>query len=452
MLERKIACRFVWKLPSLSDSSVRAAIFYTANVFACGGLSILAGFVPSKYDEKESRELAHVAIDGIHRAFALRRQTFATEFSRQLIKEHFTARLARLFVQILGQCLWRSTTKIRDEELVYAERSSYILWDITKCDRSVKEQVGTDDDFVAAFMQSLRLFLGDPADGQKRTKVVMSNLLHAFLQLSREPNNLDHFESHEAVETLVQLLAEVESREMYGILLQITFYLCRLSRPRKTLAAKRGLVPHLLHAVKNQRDARQFAVPLLCDMGYIPGTREELWRHHVVEFYIELLHDSVWRHLALASMTAWAVDDIKRIENVLLKAHNLESLILFVREVKAQDLSIRIFWIPLVKLMRASNRLSHALGCSGFFVMRILELLKCREARVRKSLLMMLRYTFKAISTERQLSFMLKHNLFPIIKRMADREAQKGIVIVARVANKLQADFNLCIEAAADLK
>ena len=101
--------------------------------------------------------------------------------------------------------------------------------------------------------------------------------------------------------------------------------------------------------------------------------------------------------------------------------------------------------------MRASNRLSHALGCSGFFVMRLLELLKCREARVRKSLLMMLRYTFKAISTERQLSFMLKHNLFPIIKRMADREAQKGIVIVARVANKLQADLNLCIEAA-DLK
>ena len=199
------------------------------------------------------RELAHVAIDGIHRAFALRRQTFATEFSRQLIKEHFTARLARLLVQILGQCLWRSTTKIRDEELVYAERSSYILWDITKCDRSVKEQVGTDDDFVAAFMQSLRLFLGDPSDGQKRTKVVMSNLLHAFLQLSREPNNLDHFESHGAVEAMVQLLAEVESREMYGILLQITFYLCRLSRPR-TLAAVRGLVPHLQHAVKNQRD------------------------------------------------------------------------------------------------------------------------------------------------------------------------------------------------------
>ena len=150
-------------------------------------------------------------------------------------------------------------------------------------------------------------------------------------------------------------------------------------------------------------------------------------------------------------MTAWAVDDIKRIENVLLKAHNLESLILFAREVKAQDLIDKDILNPLVKLMGASNRLSQALGCSAFFVMRLLELLKCREARVRISLLMMLRYTFKAIPAAKQLSFMLKHNLFPIIGRMADREAKKGIVIVARVANKLQADFNLCIEMS-DLK
>jgi len=258
------AAKFVRQLCSSSDFTLQMFI-------ACGGLSILAGFVPSKYDD-ESRELAHVAIDGIHRAFALRRQTFATEFSRQLIKERFTVNLARLFVQILRQCLWRNkgqdgAAKIRDEALVYAERSSYILCDIAKCDRSVKEQVGTDDDFVAAFMQTLRLFLGDPADGKKRTKVVMSNLLHAFLQLSREPNNLDHFAAHGAVEAMVQLLAEVESREMYGILLQITFYLCRLSRPRTLAAAHAGLVPHLQQAVKNQRDARQFAVPLLCDMG-----------------------------------------------------------------------------------------------------------------------------------------------------------------------------------------
>ena len=254
--------------------------------------------------------------------------------SRQLIKEHFTARLARLLVQILGQCLWRSTTKIRDEELVYAER--HILWDITKCDRSVKEQVGTDD-FVAAFMQSLRLFLGDPSDGQKRTKVVMSNLLHVFFS-SRESRTISiTLNLTKLWKRWYNFSPKSSPEDVRYLASDYIHYLCRLSRPRKTLA-KRGLVPHLLHAVKNQRDARQFAVPLLCDMGHIPGTREELWRHHVMEFYIELLHDSVWRHLALASMKAWAVDDIKRIENVLLKAHNLESLILFVREVKAQDL------------------------------------------------------------------------------------------------------------------
>ena len=58
----------------------------------------------------------------------------------------------------------------------------------------------------------------------------MDQLLRCFLNLSYEPSNLDHFAANGAVESMVQLLAEVEAAETYSTLLQITFFLCRLSR------------------------------------------------------------------------------------------------------------------------------------------------------------------------------------------------------------------------------
>jgi len=489
------AAKFVRQLCNSSDLTLQMFV-------ACGGLAVLADFVPSKYEGAPQRELAHVAIDGAFRAFALRRRIFATEFSRQLVKQRFTVRLVRLFVHVLGQCLWssasaskspngassspevkavrkalalaRARTKTgkdaardkkiaeleaklsaltdhggdRDTSLLYAERASSILMHISKCDRSVKEKVGTDDDFVTAFMQALRLFLGDPAEGKTKTQVVMNHLLRTFLHLSMEPTNLDHFAAHGAVEAMVQLLAEVEVPETYGTLLQITFYLCRLSRPRILAAANAGLVPHLQKAVEKKRHAKQFAVPILCEMAYIKGAREELWKHHVAEFYVELLHDTVWRHLALASLQVWAKDDMSRIESVLMQAHNLESLISFTREVNQQDLIDKDLLNPLEKLMSASARLSRALSSSGFFVHRLLGLLMCKAARVRKAILMMLNHAFQANPPAKQMSFMLKHNLFPVVGRMAKEEAKQGIVIVARVANKLLVDFNLCIERA----
>ena len=67
------------------------------------------------------------------------------------------------------------------------------------------------------------------------------------------------------------------------------------------------------------------------------------------------------------------------------------------------------------------------------------------QARVRKALLMMLHHAFKANPPKKQMAFMLKHDLYSIVGRMADTEAAQGIVIVATVANKLQVDFNKCI-------
>ena len=39
---------------------------------------------------------------------------------------------------------------------------------------------------------------------------------------------------------------------------------------------------------------------------------------------------------------------------------------------------------PLEKMMSLSERLSRALSWSGLFIVRLLELLKCREVRVTK--------------------------------------------------------------------
>ena len=87
-------------------------------------------------------------------------------------------------------------------------------------------------------------------------------------------------------------------------------------------------------------------------------------------------------------------------------------------------------------MLSKSPAIARALGCSGLFVLSIVNRLNTSEAIVLRSLLKILQCIHQNHPSPRQL--VLDHNLYSIVKGLAQAEGQ---VVVNLIANKLLKDF-----------
>ena len=76
------------------------------------------------------------------------------------------------------------------------------------------------------------------------------------------------------------------------------FYLCRLktARSRQEQAAVAGIIPYLKSAIETRSPVKTFALQIMCDLAHASDlTREQLWRHDGLDFFLDLQEPSPTR-------------------------------------------------------------------------------------------------------------------------------------------------------------
>ena len=96
---------------------------------------------------------------------------------------------------------------------------------------------------------------------------------------------------------------------MRNQILNTIFNLCRINPRRQEEAALAGVIPHLQRfASEPNSPLKQFALPILCDMVHAgKTTRQKLWQHDGLRFYLGLLKDQYWLVNALETALFWCV-------------------------------------------------------------------------------------------------------------------------------------------------
>src|ERR1700760_3681197 len=97
-------------------------------------------------------------------------------------------------------------------------------------------------------------------------------MLKFIKNLSMLPTTQDSLQNAGALETLIGLLGSVGVRQQKNLvaneILSIIYNLCRLSKLRQEVAAKRGAVPLLMDAARSGLALREFALPIICDIAH----------------------------------------------------------------------------------------------------------------------------------------------------------------------------------------
>ena len=142
----------------------------------------------------------------------------------------------------------------------------------------------------------------------KEYNEIIEYLLKSIKNFTMEPTALNDLESIGTIGILINILSKSMNSNYKNHILPSLYNLCRIEIRRLDLAAKEGIIPHLQLIINENSYLKQFALPILFDIVRASNTsRDELWKHNGVEFYINLLNEKYWQTFALNSLTYWSV-------------------------------------------------------------------------------------------------------------------------------------------------
>ena len=215
------------------------------------------------------------------------------------------------------------------------------------------------------------------------------------------------------------------------------YNLTRLNKARLEAAVVSNAVEPLLVMASSTGSAlRQFALPVLLDLGYASeACREHLWDHGGVDFYLSLLSFKYWGGLALNSLAAWLelASSARQasMEEILVREHSK-----IVEALSSMQESITPVFTALQRIIALCPRLSNRLSGGGDFVPSLLRRLESTDAAVRLGVLRLLRLLYERSESPRQ--FITIHRLYSLLHRVATDRA----VMVNHVARELLKAFN----------
>lgn len=139
-------------------------------------------------------------------------------------------------------------------------------------------------------------------------------MLKFIKNLSNLSTTLDALHAADAIDLLIELLSSgmktghSHFREISNQALNTMFNLCRLSKDRQEYAAVNGIIPVLLDIMQTDRPAKEFVLPILCDMAHSGSKgRRFLWQNNGLDFYVSLLSERSWQVATLDAIFVWSV-------------------------------------------------------------------------------------------------------------------------------------------------
>ncbi|KAJ1029990.1 hypothetical protein NDA16_000903 [Ustilago loliicola] len=385
-------------------------------VLSCRGLRTLVNLIDEDY--LEQKDLVWIGVGCVSSVLELQSPASRNDFCRMLAQEGLLEPLSSALQSVID-----------DEEDEYASEARanilQILLIYSQSDNFLKKQVAT--------RSVLRRILRSASSLDPEALTLMLKIVK---NLSMSPAILDEMQNANTIEILTNILAKHHSgphgTEMSNQVLNTMYNLCRLSKSRQEEAAQAGIIPQLLRVARTNSPLRQFALPILCDFAHAgKATRKMFWQHRGLQFYLKLLEDPYWQVSALESVLVWLQDETARVEEVLLQATSIESLLCVFATSKAN--SFENLLEPFVKMCRLSSGIVAAMARNTIFVKRLLERLSHPKAVVRLNLLRITKMICDLKGDARS-PLVEKLNVYDVVEKLS---AKDNAVLVKELARDI---------------
>ncbi|SPO40049.1 related to MAPKK kinase [Pseudozyma flocculosa] len=339
-------------------------------VLSCRGLRTLVDLIDEDYADR--KDLVWIGVGCVSSVLELQSPASRTDFCRMLAQDGLLEPLSTALLSV-----------VRDAEDPYAQQAqAHILQTFlifSQSDGWLKKSLATRS-VLRKLLQATQMLGPEP----------LIQMLKILKNLTMNPATLDEIQNANTIEILVRILAEhhggAHGTEMSNQVLNAMYNLCRLSKSRQEEAAESGIIPQLLRVAQTKSPLKQFALPILCDLAHTgKGTRQLLWQHRALHFYVGLLEDPYWQVSALDSIHVWLQDETHRVEEVLLQPSSVDSLLCLFATSKAN--SFENLLEPYLKICRLSTAITIAMGKNSAFLRKLVDRLKHPKAVVRLNLL-----------------------------------------------------------------
>ncbi|KAI0386938.1 cell division control protein [Hypomontagnella monticulosa] len=389
---------------------------------SAGGLNVLVEFLDEDYDS--ARDLVLIGVNGIWNVFELQGPTPKNDFCRIFSRSKILDPLALVLHRVLDEDVENELAELIEGRIIN------IFLFFSNADSYVKETIA-DRQVLKSILKNLR----------RMTPVHQITMLKFIKHLSSLSTTVEALHSADAIDFLIELLdssmrhGHSHFREISNQILITMFNLCRLSKDRQEYAAVNGIIPVLLKFLKTDRPAKEFALPILCDMAHSGSKgRRFLWQNKGLDFYTSLITDQYFQKPALDAIFVWLQEETAKVEAHLLGGQFTDALISCFRTQTFNDK----FMEPLLKLIRLSPSLTASLAKPDMYSGIAQGLLsKKSDVRLRLDLLKFIRSILEApqetdyFTTRDDTHLRL---LFDVIRTLAEKDSS---ILVRNLASDL---------------
>ncbi|KAI3652518.1 hypothetical protein MP228_001943 [Amoeboaphelidium protococcarum] len=356
-----------------SENTVRCFV-------SCDGLSTLVQLLNESYNSQR-KNLVFTAIEGLNVILHQSNNYPKNEFCMMLSKYDAVFVLFEVLKDLIYDDL--------SETEGYIIKLIEVISVFTRSNLKVKEAMSTKrtiKSFIDVYPKLAARHQLELLKGIKNISVVQS-ALDALQILNGGPMIVNMLSRHEG-----KYLKEIRNQALF-----IVFNFCRVNKTRLEIAAKAGMIQHLLKIVQTNSPLKQFALPMLCDLSHGSKIcRELMWMHDVLSFYLQLLKDAqnpYWQTQALDSIVAWMAEESDQVEKALLNGKNLDVLIQGFVECKSSNMVNLIG--PYQKLLSSSHTLPSQISKAPF-MQKLVDSLSLKQVSIQLPLLKMLMSILKA--------------------------------------------------------
>ncbi|CAB4384200.1 unnamed protein product [Rhizophagus irregularis] len=387
---------------------------------SCRGLKVLVDLLQEDY--AKHKQLIWIAVNGIWSVFELQSPTPKNDFCRLLSKYGL--------LDPLSITLHNVIVDPDPSAPCYVNKIVNIFLLFSQADAHIKEIMATRTRVVPRIFEDL----------DKLSPILTVAMLKCIKNLSMNSNTLEALQNAGTIKVLTGILdvqAPPYVTEISNQVLNTMFNLCRINKSRQKAAANAGIIPHLKYFAYNKSPLKQFALPILCEMPHAGGDcRDLLWRHDILQLYLDLMTDQFWQVNAIEAILVWLQEETEKVEPVLLQPKNIELILEAFITAKAN--SFENILEPLHLITQLSQSVTCALAQQNFFK-RLLHRLGHPKPVVRLNLLKILKSVCD-VHPQRE-AVVEQYGLYNIIEQMSKEDPA---VLIKELAKEIlsQGYFN----------
>lgn len=385
LLARLLSARFLHKMLQL-ERVLRMFI-------ACRGFSVFVDLLEP--DIVQAGELSMIALEGIDKLLTMDNQRHKRDFCRRFAR---CGLLDRIIDGISFNMECAKVLLCKEDSQAHLKAGSIsnggcsannMLDHVTKLASLLETFAARADSMVKVEITTPHVLLkivrqiGDPLVPQS----AIQSILCCVRDLSRDPQTHEALQSAGTIEMLVRYLSEQHGGETSSehFIISSLHNLCIVSPARQEAVARAGVVPYLQRIiVSKDMNVRSLCIDMYSGLACASSaTRDELGKHHGVDFYVELMvllcapgTVRKWQARVLQSMSEWLEDEQQgvMVEKRLIAEENRRRFCEAMAQIRLNE--VEGVLEPYYKMVTGSEAFNRVFGASKELVVAMVRWLE----------------------------------------------------------------------------